>query len=190
MNRTVFITLAVVVIVGGLAFFQKPTGGKLVDLASNKAKEQNKLLANTLSHDEGHKAAELPKPQGSKNAPIQVRVYVTSDNACDTTTITAMQKLHDRYPGKVYIEFADLLKPDVKKEADKVKIGCKSGVTINGKTRFFLPGRGLKGTIMLDGPVGQKNYTTEDIDAVVKFLLEHPEKAKTITEKYTATGSH
>lgn len=183
MNRTALITIVIVALVGALAFFQKPTGDKLIDLASNKSKTTP--ASNTVDeHGHGAKGkVALPKPMGTKTAPIKVRVFITSDNTCDTSTLTAMEQVHKKYAGKVYIEFADLLDEKVKKEADKLKIGCKSGLTINGKNRFFLPGRGLKGTIMFDGPVGQKNYKGEDIEAVVQFLLEHPEKPKASSSK-------
>jgi hypothetical protein len=171
MDRGTKITLIIVALVAILAFSQSLTGGKLTDLVSNRAKAAAAANGVPASEAHGQKKVELPKPAGNPSAPVKVRVFVTSDNTCDTSTIKAMEKLTTKYPGKVYVEYADLLNEKVKKEADRVKIGCKSGLTINGKNRFFIPSRGLNGTIMFDGPVGQKNYRPDDVEAVIELLL-------------------
>jgi hypothetical protein len=171
MDRGTKITLIIVALVAILAFSQSLTGGRLTDLVSNKTKAA--AAANAASASKGHEAKDfvLPKPVGNPAALVKVRVYVTSDNTCDHSTVDAMDKLGAKYGQRIYIDYADLLNAKVKAEADRLKIGCKSGLTINGKSRFFLPKRGLSGTIMLDGPVGQKNYKAEDLEAVVDYLL-------------------
>lgn len=146
------------------------------DIAANKPKGHDH------SHDHEHEGAEegkeaerkieLPAPMGKSDAPVRIAVYVTTDNECDTTTLAAMDRVAKRFGEKVYITFADLLRDEVLQEAQAAKISCKSGLTINGKSKFILPERGLKGTVLLDGPVGEKNYNMGDVEAVVEHLLK------------------
>ena len=70
------------------------------------------------------------------------------------------------------------VKTEVKKEADKIKIGCKTGLSVNGKTKFMLPGRGISGAVMLDGPVGQKNYNIETLKSVVEYDLKEKQNTQ------------
>ena len=94
-------------------------------------------------------------------------------------TVWAMNFLHlGKFGNKVYLQFADLLDTKIKSEANVAKIGCKTGLTINGQSKFILPERGLKGAIMFDGPVGQKNYSPQDVEAVIRHLIGKAEKQK------------
>jgi hypothetical protein len=86
-----------------------------------------------------------------------------------------MEDLYSKFGDQIYIIYSDLLDADVLKDAQDHKISCKTGITINGKSQFILPERGLKGTVMLDGPTGQKNYDITDIEAIVQHILDTPE---------------
>lgn len=140
------------------------TGGKKKSAPSNVASPKSPQMH-----------VRLPEPMGSPDAHVKIRVYVTSDNTCDDTTLRAMASLHEKFGDKVYIVYSDLLQNDVLKEAQDHKISCKTGITINGKSQFILPDRGLKGTVMLDGPTGQKNYDMGDVEAIVQHILDTPE---------------
>ncbi|NSW58590.1 MAG: hypothetical protein HPY44_21470 [Armatimonadetes bacterium] len=156
-----------------VALSHKVTNSDLEDLAPKKKTEEpaKPQKAESQEHSKGE-PVELPKPMGSPNAAVKINVYVTSDNTCDTTTLGAMKELAKELGDRVYVKFEDLLEEDTLKEAQKAKIGCKSGITINGKSKFILPDRGLKGAILLDGPIGQTNYDMHDIKDIVYHLLD------------------
>ena len=95
-------------------------------------------------------------------------------------------------PGR-QMQARDLLDADVLKDAQDHKISCKSGITINGKSQFILPERGLNGTVMLDGPTGEKNYDVGDIEAIVQHILDTPEldeQGNGTSEPRTEAASH
>lgn len=154
-----------------LALSHRLTRSTLDDLAPVKPKP----TATQKEDAKSKKPAPLPKPMGNPKAKVKVQVYVTSDNECDHTTLDAMKGLHEKFGDQVYITYGDLLDAAVLEQAQTHKISCKSGLTINGKSQFILPERGLKGTVMLDGPAGDKNYNMDDVEAIVKHLLETPE---------------
>lgn len=147
------------------------------DLAANKSD------GHSHDHDEDAMEAqgepvELPAPMGSPDASVKVNVYVTSDNACDVSTLDAMTEIAHKFGGDaVYVTFKDLLDEQVQAEAHAAKISCLSGITINGQSQFILPERGLTGTVMLDGPVGEINYDKTDVEAIIRHLLSTKEDA-------------
>ena len=172
MSRSTKITIVIVGLVAVLAVSHKLTGTTLEDLTAKKSGENSEAQdANHDAHGDAQKRVPLPKPMGTRGAPVKVKVYVTPDNTCDQTTLDGMKRISQKFGDGVYVEFADLLNKQVQREAEKVKIGCKSGITINGQSKFLLPQRGLKGAIMLDGPMGKMNYKMDDIEAIVQHLL-------------------
>ena len=168
---TAFVIIGLLVVMG---LSHKLTDTTLVDIAGNKL-----LWDDSHSHgDEEEKEKESPKvvlpdPMGSKDADVRIKVYVTSDNECDETTLHGMQDIGRDFGNDVYIEFADLLEEEVLREAQEAKIGCKAGLTINGKSKYILPERGIKGAILLDGPIGQLNYDIDDVKAIITYHLEY-----------------
>lgn len=172
-TRSLKISGIVLLLLVVVALSHKATNSDLEDLAPKKKAEEpaKPQKAEDQDHSKG-KPVELPKPMGSPNALVKINVYVTSDNTCDTTTLGAMQELAKELGDRVYVKFEDLLEADKLKEAQEAKIGCKSGLTINGKSKFMLPDRGLKGAILLDGPIGQANYDMHDIKDIVYHLLD------------------
>lgn len=174
MNRSFLVGLLVIGLLIVVAISHQFMGMTANEIAANKPQEHSQ---EDKEHEEGEgeeaKAkVELPEPMGSPSAPVKVQVYVTSDNTCDTTTLDGMKRITGRFGESVYIEFADLLEDEVLVEAQNAKISCKSGLTINGKSKFILPDRGLKGTILLDGPIGEMNYNLEDVEAIIAHLVE------------------
>jgi hypothetical protein len=143
--------------------------------SSSNTSDAKKQAAPADLDDEAQQHVQLPDPKGSPDARVKVHVYVTSDNTCDTTTLSTMEDLYSKFGEQIYIIYSDLLDADVLKDAQDHKISCKTGITINGKSQFILPERGLKGTVMLDGPTGQKNYDNTDIEAIVQHILDTPE---------------
>lgn len=169
MSKSIKVGAIVVGLLVLIAITHSFTGSTLDDLAP----AEKKTAQAPPKEDHGKKGTvKLPGPMGPEDAPVRVRVYVTSDNSCDTTTLENMKKLGAKYGDKLRVTFGDLLDKEVEKEAHIAKIGCKSGLTINGKSKFILPERGLKGAILLDGPVGQTNYTAKDVEAIVVHLLK------------------
>ena len=143
--------------------------------SSTNTSDAKKQTAPADLDEKPQQHVKLPDPKGSPDARVKIQVYVTSDNDCDTTTLSTMEDLYSKFGDQVYIIYSDLLDTDVLKDAQDHKISCKTGITINGKSQFILPERGLKGTIMLDGPTGQKNYDVSDIEAIVQHILDTPE---------------
>jgi len=172
MNRSIKVTALIIGLLVFVAFSHTLTNSTLEDIApkKNETTEENDLTK-PGENTQGKKVT-LPEPLGSPDASVKVKVYVTTDNECDTSTIDGITEIQQQYGDNVYVEFGDLLETATMKEAQNAEIGCKSGLTINGKSEFLLPSRGLKGTIMLDGPIGQMNYDMEDVEAIIKHLLE------------------
>lgn len=121
----------------------------------------------------------IPDSLGPKQAPVKIKVYVTSDNHCDTTTVDGMKAVAKKFSKRVRIEYVDLLKADTQQEAQRAKISCKSGITINGKSVMHIPGYGVKGLVMFDGPMGGgKNYGVKEVEAAVQYLLKEKQSQK------------
>lgn len=174
MNRSYTLALVVIALLAVVALSHQFLGMTAEDIAANKPQEHSHDHdgEGTDEHDAQEGQVELPAPMGSPDAPVEVRVYVTTDNECDVTTLSAMQDLAQKFGDDIYVTFGDLLDEDVQAEAHAAKIGCKSGLTINGQSKFILPERGLGGTVLLDGPVGEINYKIEDVEAIVEHLLK------------------
>ncbi len=172
MSKTWKITGFVAMLLVLMVLSHYVTGTTPEDLASNKHQTPAANSNKGSSHGEGHgKPVPLPAPIGPANAAVKIKVFVTSDNTCDTTTVQGMKDLAKKYQGKVLVKFMDLNHGAIAKEAQDAKISCKSGLTINGMSILRVPGRGVKGLVMFDGPMGQNYYSLEDVDAAVAHLL-------------------
>lgn len=179
MHKSYALALIVMALLAVVALSHQFLGVTAEDLAANKPQghsHDHDEDATAEEHETQEQRAELPAPLGAPDAPVKVQVYVTSDNECDVTTLQAMQDLARKFGDDVYVTFSDLLDEEVQVEAYAAKISCKSGITINGKSKFVLPERGLKGTVLLDGPVGEMNYDLTDVEAIIKHLLSKEEK--------------
>ena len=170
----------VVVLLVLMALSHYVTGTTPEELSANKHPTPTANAAKGASHSGDHgKPVPLPHDIGPATAVVKVKVYVTSDNTCDTSTVQGMKDIAGKYPGKVLIQFMDLKTTEAAKEAETAKISCKSGLTINGMSILRIPGRGVNGLVMFDGPMGEKNYSLEDVDAAVKYLVsKQPAKGK------------
>lgn len=124
---------------------------------------------------------ELPAPVGPEGAPVKIQVFVSGSNSCHSNTITQLEQLAqtEPYQGKVRVEYLDTAKPEVKKLAGTAKIGCDAGLLLNGKSVMRIPGHGEAGLVMFTGPVGEKNYTMDDLKAGIDMLLKEKAKGKT-----------
>ena len=173
MDRSIKILLIVIVLLTGVALSHKLTNTTLNDIMANKPKDtSDKSRKEEDDEPEDTARVDLPEPTGSPDAAVKIKAFVTSDNECDMTTLDGMELIADEFGDSVYIEFADLLDEETMEEAQHAKISCKSGMTINGSSHFVLPERGLKGTVMFDGPIGEKNFEMDDIRAIIKHLLK------------------
>jgi hypothetical protein len=171
MNKRTGTAFVIIGLLVAMGLSHKLTGTTLVDIAGNEPTQASQSHEDE-AEEESPKVV-LPDPMGSKDADIQIKVYVTSDNECDETTFHEMQDIGRDFGDDVYIEFADLLEEEVLREAQEAKIGCKAGLTINGKSKYLLPERGIEGTILLDGPIGQLNYDINDVKAIITYHLEY-----------------
>ena len=113
----------------------------------------------------------IPRPMGPENAPVKIKAFVTVKGGCDVSTIPMVRSLVFKYEGKVRAEFVDISTAQGGKEARDAKISCKSGVTINGQSQFRLPEDNNR-LVMLNGPVGEHDYTPQDLDAVIVHILK------------------
>ncbi len=168
MNRSIKLGGIVIVMLVVIAVTHTLTDSTIDDLAPAK-KTPPPVVEEHGTCKKG--TVQLPGPMGPQDAAVKVKVYVTSDNECDTSTLNSMQDLAKKYGDRIYVTFGDLLDSSTLQEAQMAKIGCKSGLTINGKSKFVLPERGLKGAILLDGPTGQTNYNMKDVEDIVVHLL-------------------
>jgi hypothetical protein len=149
--------------------------GTTPEALGNKPRSEATTSAEKTATAAAAGPVKLPASIGPKTAPVKIKVYVTSDNHCDTTTVEGLKKVAKKFGKDVRIEYVDLLNKGVKAEAEKAKIGCKSGITLNGKSALRVPDKtiGAKGFVMFDGQFGTgKNYGVREVEAGVKYLLE------------------
>ena len=175
MNKSYTVAALVIGLLALVELSHQFMGMTAEEIATNRPSihnpEHDADLAQTDALPEG--PVELPEPWGSPDALVRIKVFVTADNECDVTTIDAIQEIAQKHgEEQVYVTFNDLLDKDVQAEAWEAKISCKSGLTINDQSKFILPERGLKGTVLLDGPVGEMNYKLEDVEAIIAHLLK------------------
>ena len=176
MNRSLKAALIVIGLLVVLALSHQFTGSSLEDLTANRPASAAQAQKKPAEPEKPAEPVLLPDPVGPPDAPVKVEVFITSNNKCDTSTLEGMKQLAGQFDNHVRIEFKDLLDPKTKQKAQDAKLGCETGLMINGRTKFIIPERGIKGVIRLDGPVGVKNYNLEDVKAVVEYLLK--EKGK------------
>jgi hypothetical protein len=136
----------------------------------------------------GQPAMVIPRPMGPENAPVKIRAYVTTQGGCDVSTIPIVRGFVFKYEGKVRAQFVDMSTEQGGKEASAAKISCKSGVTINGQSQFRLPEEGNR-LIMLNGPVGEHDYTPNDLEAIIVHLLGASPPAPKPNETPEKTGA-
>ena len=175
MNRSLKITAIIAGLLVAMYLSSRLTGTTLEDITANRPGQHDHEAEdkNAKTKDsEKHPPMKLPAPMGPTSAPVQMKVYITSDNTCDKTTLDGMTNMAKKYGDKLRIEFKDLLNKATASEAQDAKISCKSGLTINGMSILRVPGRGVKGLVMFDGPIGEKNYNLDDLDAAVAYLLK------------------
>jgi len=172
MSKTWKVTGFVAILLAVMVMSHYVTGTTPEELSANKHKTEKPQGNAANPHGDGHgKPVVLPKPIGAPDAVVKIKVFVTSDNSCDTTTVNGMKDIANKYPGKVFVKFMDLNHGEAAAEAQAAKISCKSGLTINGLSILRIPGRGVKGLVMFDGPMGEKNYNMGDVDAAVAYLI-------------------
>ena len=160
MDRSYKIALLVVLLLAVVGVFNEltGTGDDTTDPVVKEEKEPPTFV-------------ELPEPLGPEDAAVIVKSYVTSTNDCTLKTINQLLGLSKDFGDDVRIEFGDLAKPEVLKEARDVKVGCQSGITINGKTRYIVPEAGLSGGVIdMNGLMGEK-YTIKDIKKIIAYLI-------------------
>ena len=168
MNKSYKIAGLVAILLGVMVATQYVTGTTPEDLNNKPGSEASKKAAAAPTG-----SVKIPESIGPKTAPVKIRVYVTSDNHCDTTTINGMKAIAKKFGKDVRIDYVDLLDKHNMAEAQKAKISCKSGLTINGKSVLHIPGHGVRGLVMFDGPMGLgKNYDVKEVEPGVAYLLQ------------------
>lgn len=172
MNRSLKITAAVVALLAVMYVSTKFTHSTYEDIIANRPKDNREANKQSAQHQDHSGHVALPKPSGPADAPVKLKVYITSTNDCDSTTLSGIDQIRKKYGAKLRIEFADLEHHESAMEAEKAKISCKTGVTLNGMSIVPVPGRGTRGLLMFDGPIGKNNYSLADVDAAVAYLLE------------------
>jgi hypothetical protein len=181
MNRSTKITALIFGLLTLMFLSQYVTKSSLEDITANRPYSNSTRAKKEPAPKHG--SVKLPDPTGPASAPVKIKVYLTSDNSCDTTTMNGMKKISAKYGDKVRLEFVDLLKKDVAAQAQDMKISCKSGLSINGMSIMHIPGHGVKGLVMFDGPIDQKNYGFKDVDAAVAQLLQSKPAKGTSADK-------
>jgi hypothetical protein len=182
MNKSYKIAGLVCILLGIMVATQYVTGTTPEDLNNKPGKTPNAKPSG------GHEGPiQIPKPVGPKDAPVKIKVYVTSSNSCGTSTVVGMEKVAKKFKDKVRVEYVDLLDKGGKAEAQKAKINCESGLSINGKSVMHLPGFGTNGLVMFDGPMeGGKNYGVKEVEAAVGSVLKDLAKKPKGTAKASA----
>lgn len=95
----------------------------------------------------------MPADTGAKDAKVTIEMFFRAGETCHNESRFTGMALAEMDPQRIAVKFRDTKKPDIKKRADGLKIGCEQGIAINGRTKFTLPGPSPENA-MMGGPPG------------------------------------
>lgn len=176
-SKIILIAIVAVILVGRLIYAVQTTS-QVNEQTRQKAEDKKKQAES--QHKEDKEPVVLPDPIGPPDAPAKIQVFVSGKNSCHSGTVTSLEGLakEDAYKGKIRLEYLDTTKPENQKLADTVKLGCSAGLMLNGKTAMRVPGHGEMGLVMFTGPIGEKNYTMDDLKAAIDIVLKEKAEKK------------
>ena len=121
--------------------------------------------------DLGKQAFDLPASLGPKGAPVHLEVFVNGTNACHLVNVTFIERFQRVYGKLLRVDWFDMKDPKVAERADRLKIGCEAGITINGQIEMKIDRLGGPRIIGFRGPTGSGDWAKEDLYAAVNLAL-------------------
>lgn len=112
----------------------------------------------------------LPKPLGPATAPIKIQALVDTSNSCHAAVLP-LKNMATIYGSKVRLEFLDMRDAKIADMADKVSLGCDSGLVINGKVEMLVNTPLGKKLVRFSGPPDSDKFRSADVYAAVNTLL-------------------
>jgi len=128
-------------------------------------------------HHEENKEEE-PKPAekldviGPEDAAVKLDVFYEDDNECMSEFEPLMKKIAEQYAPNVRVEFKPTRVEENRERADELRLGCASGISINGDVVKSVPGVGKLGLVAFRGPPGQKDYDETMLRKAIEHELE------------------
>jgi hypothetical protein len=109
---------------------------------------------------------------GPDGAPAKLDVFYEDDNECMAEFQPLMRKIAEEYAPHVQVEFKPTRIEANRDLADKLRLGCASGIALNGEVVKEVPGLGELGLVALRGPPGQKDYDATMLRKAIEHELE------------------
>lgn len=150
MNRLqkLLITLAVLSVIAAI------NSGSYYREVQNKKKKQAEMAKMSASHPEGGmKPLTSIDPVGSDAALVKIEAFVEPGNHCHLQTIQVLKEAAEVLPAKIHVKFYSTGSPEGAKAAEKAKIGCATGIIINGKKEFDVKRGGKPSKVTFHGPL-------------------------------------
>ena len=122
-------------------------------------------------HEHSDPTSATPGSLGPEAAPVRLDVFYETDNECMTDFEPLMKKIADHYGDRVRIDFKPTQIEANKQAADELRLGCASGLAINGEVVKKVPGVGEHGLVAFRGPPGQKDYTPAQLVKTIEHEL-------------------
>jgi hypothetical protein len=112
----------------------------------------------------------LPANSGPAEAPVKVEVFLNTSKECQNVDIS-LRQIPEIYGDLVRLEWSSMSDPKVQTRADKMKLGCEAGMTVNGKIESEVERNGGRVTLSLRGPIGEK-YKPSDLYTLINRELK------------------
>lgn len=132
-------------------------------------------------HDHGHDdeqeqpeggPAEPLEVLGPEDAPVRLEVFYETDNECMTEFEPLMTKTAEEYAPHVRVEFKPTSVKENEERTHDLRLGCRSGIAINGEVVKKVPGVGDFNMVTFQGPPGQRDYDESMLSKVIEHELE------------------
>lgn len=150
MNRLqkLLVTLAVLSVVAGIN-----SGSYYRELKKKKKGQPELAKMATASPGGGMKPLTSIDPVGSDAALVKIEAFVEPGNHCHLQTIQVLKEAAKVLPAKIHVKFYGTGSPEGAKAAEKAKIGCATGLVINGKKEFDVRRGGKPSKVSFHGPL-------------------------------------
>ena len=109
---------------------------------------------------------------GPEGAAIELEVFYEDDNECMSEFQPLMKKIAEQYAPNVRVEFKPTRVEENQELADELRLGCASGISMNGEVTKVVPGASKFGFVAFRGPPGQKDYDETMLRKAIEHELE------------------
>jgi hypothetical protein len=173
MSKTRY-ALAVIVLIGLVAIFNYAINMDPTQLAARGVGHDphDHGHEDEHEHEEHAEAAKPPDFIGPQDAPVSLEVFYETDNECMTEFEPLMAKISERYAPHVRIEFKPTSVAENMERTHELRLGCRSGIAINGEVAKKIPGVGPFDVVSFQGPPGQKDYDETMLYRAIEYEMK------------------